>query len=227
MGSAGTIELPADKPEIALITAMDRSRVIGAAGKLPWRLSDDLRRFKRLTMGHTILVGRKTFESMGALPGRRLVVLSRRGSQPQSSQPQRGAQTPSGQTPNRQARPQSSAAEPGVLWTGSLAAALDACRKEEKVFCGGGAEIYSLCLPLARWLHVTRVEAEVEGDTWFPEVDCDQWRLVSKDLVPADERNEYASRYCVYERISGRPRVSSGDELRQPGHGRETDGDRV
>ena len=164
-------------PEIALVAALARNRVIGVSGQLPWRLRDDLRRFKRLTMGHTLLVGRKTYESMGALPGRRTVVLSRAA---------------------EQRRDRDDAA---VTWRRTLAGALEHCRGLDLVFCCGGAEIYSLCLPLAGRMHLTWVEAEVDGDTRFPEVEWDDWRLVSEEAVPADERNEFPTSYCVYARV--------------------------
>ncbi|MEX0601733.1 MAG: dihydrofolate reductase [Bacteroidota bacterium] len=125
--------------KLIIIAALARNRVIGSGGKLPWHLPDDLKRFKRLTTGHTILMGRKTYESLGkALPDRRNVVLT--------SHPLSGVET-----------------------YRSLGDALEALEQEDVVYVIGGGKIFNLCLPVADGLYLTHVDREVEGDTFFPE----------------------------------------------------------
>jgi len=124
--------------KLALIAAVSRNRVIGKDGKLPWHLPEDLKRFKRLTTGHTVLMGRKTFESLGkSLPNRRTIVLT--------SHPIRGVET----------------------FT-SIPEALKALRNEEKVFVIGGGEIFSQLLDRADLLHLTIIDRVLDGDTYFP-----------------------------------------------------------
>ena len=125
--------------KILMIAALDRNRVIGRDGKLPWHISEDLKRFKRLTKGHVVLMGRKTYESLGKpLPDRRNVVLS-------------------------------SGPIPGVESYRSLAEALRALKDERTVFVIGGGEVFRQALPIADGLHLTIVDGEHEGDTFFPE----------------------------------------------------------
>lgn len=159
---------------------MTKSRVIGRGGQLPWRLSADLKRFKALTMGHHIVMGRKTFESIGRpLPGRVSLVLSR---QPVSNWARNIAAS-------------------GVLTAASVDDALAQAAGDDEVFVVGGAEIYALALPRAERLYVTWVDADVEGDTFFPQVDWGQWRPVSEEPHAADAKNEYPFRFAVYDRI--------------------------
>ena len=125
--------------KLALIAAIARNRGIGVGGQLPWHLSDDLKRFKRLTTGHAVLMGRKTYESIGKpLPNRRNVVLSRRP-------------------------------VPGIETYATIPAALSALKDEEWVFVIGGGEIFSLLLEKADKLYLTIVEKDVDADTFFPE----------------------------------------------------------
>lgn len=160
---------------ISLIAAMARNRVIGRDNRLPWRLPADLRRFKELTMGHALLVGRKTFESIGRpLPGRRMLVVSRR----------------EGYAPG------------GVRVARSVQEALDLARAEgeAELFVGGGAEVYRQTLPVADRLHLTRIEEDVPGDAYFPEFDETEWRLVDReDHEPCGEV-PFAWSFQVYER---------------------------
>jgi dihydrofolate reductase len=124
--------------KLALIAALSRTRVIGKEGKLPWHISEDLKRFKRLTSGHAVLIGRKTFESLGKpLPSRRNVVLS--------SHP-----------------------IPGIETYASLHAALDALKSEGRVFAIGGGQMYTQLLERADELYLTIVDRDVDGDTMFP-----------------------------------------------------------
>jgi len=143
---------------IVIVAAVGRNGVIGADGRLPWRIPEDLARFKRLTMGHAVVMGRATFESIGRpLPGRTNVVLTR--------------------------RPGWSHA--GVEVAGSLDDALAiAASSGHDVFVAGGAEVYRQTLSKADRLELTEVDAEPEGDTWFPPVDWSQWEEVSRHRHP-------------------------------------------
>ena len=162
---------------LAIIVAMARNRVIGRGGQLPWRLSADLKRFKSLTMGHHLIMGRKTFESIGRpLPGRTSIVLT------------------------RQTRTQPHV--PAVRTASSLDEAFELARGDEELFVVGGAEIYALAVPLAGRLYVTWVDADIEGDTFFPEFDWQRWQLVSEESHPADAKNEHPFRFAIYDRIA-------------------------
>jgi dihydrofolate reductase len=160
---------------LSLIVAMTRSGVIGRGGQLPWRLSADLRRFKALTMGHHLIMGRKTFDSLGrVLPGRTSIVLTRQADY----------------------RPPA-----GVLTASDLDAALALAAEDREPFVIGGGEIFSLALPRADRLYVTWVHADIQGDTYFPELDVKSWKLVSESHHPADDKNEYDSTFSTYERV--------------------------
>jgi dihydrofolate reductase len=161
--------------KVALVAAVDEDGVIGRAGELPWHLPADLARFRRLTTGHHLIVGRRTWESIGRpLPGRRMVVVSR-GAPPLPD---------------------------GVARATSLAAALDLARLagETEVMVGGGGEIYRAALPLADRVYLTRVHARVGGDTCFPTLDPREWREVSREDMAADDRNAHATTFLVLER---------------------------
>jgi len=162
---------------ISIIVAVAENGVIGRRGQLPWRLSDDLRRFKQLTMGHTIIMGRRTWESIGqALPGQRIVVVTR----------QTGYRT----------------ANAEVQIATSLNDALnvaDAAGVDE-AFIVGGAELYRESLSRANRLYLTRVRAAVEGDTSFPDVAWNNWQLVESEDHDANEKNEHPYRFETYDR---------------------------
>lgn len=163
-------------PRISLIAAVAKNGVIGVRGRIPWRLSADLRRFKRLTMGHVLLMGRRTFESIGRpLPGRRTVVLSRSGPVSQ-----------------------------GVETAGDVDAALRLVSGAAEVFVAGGEEIYTLLLPRADRLLITWVDAAPEGDASWPDTPWDDFRVVEECSLPADDENQHASRFVVYERVAAR-----------------------
>jgi len=150
---------------VSLIVAMSENRVIGRAGGLPWRLSDDLRRFKRLTTGHTIIMGRKTFESIGRpLPNRTSIVITR----------------------------QADWTTEDVIVAHSLDEALERASHDDEVFVIGGGEIFGQALPRADRLYLTIVHADIEGDVYFPAIDESNWRCVHEERHEADERNEYA-----------------------------------
>jgi len=157
---------------ISIVVAMDEGGIIGRAGGLPWRLPEDLRHFRRLTLGKTVLMGRKTWESLGKpLEGRRNWVLSR----------------------DRAFRP------PGAEVFASLDQALAAHPGGELVVIGG-AELYRQALPLADTLHLTRVHARVEGDTRFPEWPVEQFRQTARVDHPADERHAHAFSFITLQR---------------------------
>ncbi len=159
---------------IALLVAAAENGVIGRDGDLPWRLPLDLQWFKRLTTGHAIIMGRKTFESIGKpLPKRRTIVVSRN-------------------TEYRSA---------GVDVAGSLEAALALVSDEAEVFIVGGAAIYREALPLANRLYLTRVHATVEGDVTFPTWDPTQWRLVWEERHSADAQHPYDFTFQQLDRV--------------------------
>jgi dihydrofolate reductase len=158
----------------AIIVAADEREGIGYRGRIPWHLPADLRRFKALTMGHHLIMGRRTFESIGRpLPGRTTIVLSQR----------------------------TDYAAAGCLTAPSLAAALDLAqsRGETEVFICGGAAVYRDALRVADALHLTRVHAEFQADTRFPGVDPARWVLRSAEFHPADAENPYPFTFFVYE----------------------------
>lgn len=158
---------------LSLLVAVAENNVIGRDAGLPWHLSADLRRFKQLTMGHPIVMGRRTFESLGrVLPGRTSIVISR---QPNLVLPA------------------------GVLLAGSLAAALELVAREEEVFVIGGAELYATALPSADRIYLTRVHANIEGDTYFPEVDWSKWHCIAEEAHAADEKNPIPFTFLTYE----------------------------
>ena len=158
--------------ELAVIVAVAKNGVIGKNNQLPWRLRADLQWFKQCTMGHTIVMGRKTFESIGKpLPGRENLVLTR----------QRHFDVA------------------GCRTCTSLENALTSS-SNEKVFVIGGAEIYRQAMPRATWLYLTIVKAEVDGDTWFPFVDLQDFDLTESQPVMADEHNQYDCEFRIYRR---------------------------
>ena len=160
---------------ISLLAAMDERRGIGWKGELPWRLSSDLKRFRELTMGHHIVVGRKTFESIGRpLPGRKMIVVTRNpGFAPE-----------------------------GCLVVRSLEDAIELAKAqgESEVFICGGAEIYAQALPKADRFYLTEVHALVEADVFFPEWEGKGWIEKHSSYHEADEKNQYPSTFRVLER---------------------------
>lgn len=158
--------------DIAIIAAIDRRRAIGYANRLPWSLPDDLRRFKALTIGHSILMGRKTAESIGrVLPGRRNLVLTRSGSSPVA----------------------------GMDVVGSLDAALDA--SDGGLFVIGGGEVYALSLARATRMYLTHVDTSLlQADAWFPQSDPGDWHEVARAHHAADERHVHAFDFVDYVR---------------------------
>jgi dihydrofolate reductase len=159
---------------VSLVLAMAENRVIGRGGGLPWHLPKDLQHFKRLTVDHTVIMGRKTFEEIKQpLANRRNVVISR--------------------NPGFHPR--------GVTLVPTLEEALALGATEDEVFIIGGGEIFRLALPRADRLYLTVVHANVEGDTWFPEFDLTTWALEEEEHHPADEKHAYPFSFRRYRRI--------------------------
>ncbi len=160
-------------PTFSLISAVARNRVIGINNTLPWRLPEDLQHFKRLTLGHHIVMGRKTFESLGRpLPGRTSVVISR---DPGYALPE------------------------GCLLAGSIETALHLCGEDSEVFCIGGAQLYAQALPLADRLYLTEIEADFDGDAWFPAFDRAAWRETAREAHTGADGLRYA--FVTYARL--------------------------
>jgi dihydrofolate reductase len=160
---------------VSLIVAVSKNGVIGRDGDLPWHLPADLSHFKRTTMGHHLIIGRRTWDEVGKpLPGRTMVVVTR----------------------NRRFAPE------GARVVRSVEQALEVAAGDDEPFIGGGSQIYRICLgrDLVDRIYLTRIHAEVEGDTFFPEFDLDDWELVSEEHHDADEKNEFDHSFLVYER---------------------------
>lgn len=157
---------------IFLIAAVARNGVIGAHGKLPWHLPEDLQHFKKLTLGHPVVMGRRTWASLGKpLPGRENIVITR----------------------------QPGFAAPGASIAASLEAAIALCAGEGLAFVIGGAEIYAAALPLADGLVLTEIDGDYEGDTRFPDWDRKAWRVSQKETHTA--ANGVRFDFVLYERV--------------------------
>ncbi len=162
------------KPLVSQIVAMARDGVIGRDNAMPWHLPDDLQRFKSLTMGKPMLMGRKTFDSIGKpLPGRTSVVMTR---------------DPAWQAP------------PGVLVVRSLDEAFQKVGSVPELSVIGGAEIFRLTLPIADRIYLTRIHANIPGDIILPSLDISEWRETERVEHPADERHAHAMTFATLER---------------------------
>lgn len=161
---------------VELVVAVAANGVIGRAGQLPWHLPDDLKHFKSVTMGHPILMGRRTYESIGKpLPGRRSIVVSTTMTTPPAE---------------------------GVELAHSLDDAITlASSSTGPAFVIGGAALYEVALPRASVLHVTQLDDAVDGDTFFPEIDRMKWRLTSETRHERDERHAHAFWFRRYESV--------------------------
>ena len=160
------------KRDLALVVAVAENGVIGRDGDMPWRLSNDLQRFKKLTLGHHLIMGRKTFESIGRLlPGRTTVIITR----------QPGYEVD------------------GASIVHSLDQALLAAAGDDCPFVVGGAEIYRLALPWINHMHVTHVHTVIDdGDTFFPYVNYSAWHVSSDSKTDVDEKNQFETTYRHY-----------------------------
>ena len=155
---------------------MAKNRVIGRDNDLPWRMPADLRYFKRTTLGHHIIMGRKNYESIGRpLPQRHNIVISR--------------------------NPDFTA--PGCQVVNSLEAALSAASSDKEIFIIGGASLYAQSLPQAERLYLTLIDAEIQGDTYFPEIDWASWHETWREPHAADADNPYPYDFVTYERRPG------------------------
>jgi dihydrofolate reductase len=166
--------------KIVLIAAFAQNRVVGIENRLPWHLPEDLKYFKRTTSGKAIIMGRKTYDSIGRpLPNRTNIVITR--------------------------NPDFTA--PGIKVVASLEAAIELAKEVnyindvDEVMIIGGASIYESALPIADRLYLTHVHAEVEGDAYFPEVNFQQWSETSREDYKASEKNPYDYSFVVYEKI--------------------------
>jgi dihydrofolate reductase len=165
---------------ISLIVAMARNRVIGAGGRIPWHLPNELKLFKSLTMGHPIVMGRRTYESIGRLlPGRTTVIVTRRADY----------------------------RVPGAIVAHSIAEALEACKGSAEIFIIGGAELFRETLPIADRIYLTVVDAEPEGDTFMPPFGPGDWRETRAESFAADENHAHAYRFSVLDRTVQAPTV--------------------
>jgi dihydrofolate reductase len=159
---------------ISLIVAMSENRVIGRNNQLPWHLPRDLQHFKRTTLHHTVIMGRKTFESMGKpLPQRRNIVITR-------DRTYRAA---------------------GIEIAHGLDEAISLCKNEDEIFIAGGAEIFRQALHGADRMYLTLIHAKIEGDVYFPEVNWKEWTLLSDERFEADETNQHAMSFRTFEHI--------------------------
>jgi len=159
---------------IILIAAAAQNNALGKDNQMLWHLPADFRRFKALTSGHHIIMGRKTFESLpGMLPSRTHIIVTR----------------------------QSDFSVPGCIIANSLEDAIELAPADEDVFVIGGAQIYRQALPIADRVELTRVHTTLDADAYFPELDPAQWKLVSTEEHPTDERHAYAFTFETYDRI--------------------------
>ena len=158
---------------ISLIAALDKNNLIGADNGMPWHLPADFKHFKEITMGKPIVMGRKTFESIGRpLPGRQNIVISRKGF-----------------------------SADGIVTVDSIDAALQLVKDVDEVMIVGGANIYGQLIDKADRLYLTHVDAECEGDAWFPEFDSMLWKVTNESFVKKDEKNNFNFNITSYERI--------------------------
>jgi dihydrofolate reductase len=163
-----------DRPRLSLIAAMARNRVIGLHNRLPWRLPADMKRFRELTTGHAIIMGRKTFDSLARpLPNRTNIVVTR----------------------DRAFRPD------GATVAHSVEEAVARAGTDREIFVIGGEQIYRQTLPVADRLYLTLVDSEFEGDAWFPEYEPEEWKEISSEHLPPDDSNRPGMRFVTLERV--------------------------
>ncbi|MCH8070455.1 MAG: dihydrofolate reductase [Proteobacteria bacterium] len=161
--------------KVSMIVAASANNVIGVDGGLPWRLSEDLRRFKEITLGKPMIMGRLTFESIGkALPGRRSIVITRQA--------------------NYEAE--------GCDVVTTMDAALELASDADEVMIIGGGKVYEQLLPMTDRIYLTRVHADFDGDTFFPEIREDEWQIVSSEPLPSNDERPFSISFQTLERIS-------------------------
>ncbi|MFI5219540.1 MAG: dihydrofolate reductase [Bacteroidia bacterium] len=158
---------------LSIIVAAAQNRVIGKDNKLIWHLPADLKRFKQLTMGHHIIMGRKTFESIGrVLPGRTTVIISRQ---------------PGFKIEN-------------CIYANSLEQAIELCRDDAEIFITGGAQIFEHAIALANKIYLTQIHQSFDGDVFFPEINNEEWKITLQEDHKADEKNPYDYSFINYEK---------------------------
>jgi dihydrofolate reductase len=164
------------EPRLAMVVAMDKNRLIGAGNGLPWHLPDDMQWFVQQTMGKPVIMGRKTYESIPAkfrpLKGRHNIVLTR----------------------------DQSYEAPGTTVVHSVEAALAVAGEVEEIIVGGGANLYAQLLPQTTRIYLTLIEAELEGDAYFPEIEWSAWRETYREHHPTDKRHNFAFTWLILER---------------------------
>lgn len=161
---------------LSIVVAKAKNNIIGKDNKLLWHLSDDLKRFRALTEGHTIIMGRKTFESLGrVLPNRKHIVFSN--------------------------NPDFKVNDENVEVVHSLLQIQQYIESEEEAFVIGGAMIYNFLMPYVSKMYVTEIEKEFEGDAFFPRIDDKKWKEISREKGPEDGENNFEYNYVIYEKI--------------------------
>ena len=161
---------------LSIVVAKAKNNIIGKDNKLLWHLSDDLKRFKALTEGHTIIMGRKTFESLGkVLPNRKHIVFSN--------------------------NPDFKVNDENVEVVHSLLQIQEYIESEEEAFVIGGAMMYNFLMPYVSKMYVTEIEKEFEGDTFFPRIDDKKWKEIRREKGPEDGENNFEYNYVVYQKI--------------------------
>lgn len=163
------------KALVSVIAAIAKNRALGKSNKLPWYLPEDLKRFKKLTLGHPVIMGRKTYQSIGQpLPARTNIVVTR--------------------NPNFKA--------PGCLIVRSLEEAVRVAKKKDrkKIFIIGGASVYRQALALADRIYLTRIRQNFPGDVFFPQIKASDWQLVSCQSFPKDSQNSYPYDFCLFKK---------------------------
>jgi dihydrofolate reductase len=164
---------PEKQMTVSIIVAIAKNRAIGKDNKLLWYLPNDLKHFKDVTSGHTVIMGRKTFDSVGKpLPRRRNIVVTR----------------------------QDISIE-GCEVVKSIEAALALCAHEDEVFIVGGAEIYRQAIPLTNRIYLTIIDQEFDGDTFFPELEAGDWQETQRENLEPDDKNKYSYSFITLERI--------------------------
>lgn len=161
---------------LSIVVAKAKNNIIGKDNKLLWHLSDDLKRFRALTEGHTIIMGRKTFESLGrVLPNRKHIVFSN--------------------------NPDFKVNDENVEVVHSLLQIQEYIESEEEAFVIGGAMMYNFLMPYVSKMYVTEIEKEFEGDAFFPRIDDKKWKEISREKGPEDGENNFEYNYVIYEKI--------------------------
>lgn len=160
---------------LSIIVAKAKNNAIGKNNQLLWHLSDDLKRFKRLTTEHTIIMGRKTFESLGrVLPNRKHIVFTQ--------------------------NPDFKVNDENVEVVHSMLQIQEYIENEEEAFVIGGAVIYNLLMPYVKKMYITEIDKEFDGDAFFPRVDEEKWKEISREKGPEDEKNDFTYQYVTYEK---------------------------